>query len=97
MDIIRTDNAIYKELKILLEYRTYQQSRVQSQSNEALGSNTGFRGTINKLRQENERLKAEELSQQHSFEKAKTIFILLSVLMFASILYLISRKGKLKA
>lgn len=97
MDIIRTDNAVYRELKILLEFRTYQQSQVQSHYKQADNSNTGFMTTINKLRQDNDRLKAEVADHQHQQARTKNIFIIIFVLMLASILFLVSRKNKRKA
>jgi hypothetical protein len=97
MDIIRTDDAVYRELKILLEFRTYQQSQVQSHYKQADNSNTGFMTTINKLRQDNDRLKAEAQEQQHQQARTKNIFIIVFVLMLASILFLVSRKNKRKA
>ena len=97
MDIIRTDNAVYRELKILLEFRTYQQSQVQGHYMQADNSNTGFMTTINKLRQDNDRLKAEAIEQQHQHARTKNIFIIVFVLMLASILFLVSRKSKRKA
>lgn len=97
MDIIRTDNDIYKELKILLEYRAYQQKQVQSHSQEVQGSNLGFMNTVNKLRQDNERIKAELAQEKNHFQTIKNLFIIVFVLMLASILFLVTRKTKRSA
>src|ERR1700709_1613861 len=50
MDIVKTDNDIYRELKIVREYRIFQQTQVQSHSQEAEQSTLGYMNTINKLR-----------------------------------------------
>ncbi len=97
MDIVKTDNDIYKELKILLEYRTFQQTQVQTHSKEAEQSNLGFMNTINKLRGQVDAMKAEAERQQQQQEKTKNIFIIIIILMFASILFLLTRKSKHKA
>ena len=92
MDIVKTDDNIYKELKILLEYRAFQQRQIQSHSKEAETINQNYINLISKLRQQNAVLKA-------SAQKADTmqyVYILIIVLMIASILFLISRKSKVK-
>jgi len=92
MDIVKTDDNIYKELKILLEYRAFQQRQIQSHSKEAETINQNYINLISKLRQQNAILKA-------SAQKADTmqyVYILIIVLMIASILFLISKKSKVK-
>src|SRR5258707_12262000 len=42
MDIVKTDDNIYKELKILLEYRAFQQRQIQTHSKEAKSLSLGF-------------------------------------------------------
>ncbi|GAC1302992.1 MAG: hypothetical protein NVSMB24_08390 [Mucilaginibacter sp.] len=91
MDIVKTDNAIYKELKILLEYRTFQQTQVQSHSKEAEQSNVGFMMTINKLREQNDKLKADAEKQQEHQQSTLHTFIVIAVLLFAVVLFLIFR------
>ncbi|NOW94153.1 hypothetical protein [Mucilaginibacter sp. SG564] len=92
MDIVKTDDNIYKELKILLEYRAFQQRQIQNHSKEAETINQNYVNLISKLRQQNVALKADA-------QRAATmqrIYILIIVLMIASILFLISRKSKVK-
>jgi hypothetical protein len=96
MDIVKTDDNIYKELKILLEYRAFQQRQVQNHSKEAEESNLGFMNTINKLRQQNVLLKASALKANEQKESAQRIYIIVIVFMFASILFLINKKSKVK-
>ena len=59
MDIVKTDNAVFKELKVLLDYRTTVQTEVLGRSQESENRNTSFIGTINKLRNQTEKLTAE--------------------------------------
>jgi hypothetical protein len=92
MDIVKTDDNIYKELKILLEYRAFQQRQIQSHSKEAETINQNYVSLIGKLRQQNTALKADAQKVQ----TIQRIYILIIVLMIASILFLISRKSKVK-
>jgi hypothetical protein len=89
MDIVKTDNAIYRQLKILLEYRTFQQTQVQSHSKEAEKSNLGFMYTISKLQQQNDKLKAQAQKQQNDLESIRRAYVSVIVVLLAAILYLI--------
>jgi hypothetical protein len=97
MDIVKTDNAIYKELKILLEFRAFQQSQVQSHSKDAENSNFGYMTAINKLRTRVDSLKTDGLRQQLQTEKDQRIYIIVFIIMLALILLLAFRKSKRKA
>ena len=96
MDIVKADDNIYKELKILLEYRAFQQRQIQNHSKEAESINLGFMSTINKLRQQNALLKARAQKTVDQQQSAQRIYIIVIVLMLASILYLIYQKNKAK-
>lgn len=97
MDIVKTDDNIYKELKILLDFRAFQQTQVQTQSKEAVESNYGFMVTINKLRSQADQLRSDMATQQRQHESTMNSFIVIIILMLASILYLLTRKSKLMA
>lgn len=92
MDIVKTDDNIYKELKILLEYRAFQQRQIQSHSQEAETINRNFIATIKKLKQQNAQLKANAEQKGNSH----TIYIIVIALMLASILYLLYKRNKVK-
>ena len=92
MDIVKTDDNIYKELKILLEYRAFQQRQIQSHSKEAETINQGFIATIKKLSKQNAQLKAAAEHKGNS----NFIYITIIALMLASILFLIYKKNKVK-
>jgi hypothetical protein len=95
MDIVKADDDIYKQLKILLEYRTFQQTQVQTHSKEAEDSNLGFMTTINKLRNQVDELKADAEKQQAAHEKTKHLFIGAFIVMLLLILWQANRRKKL--
>ena len=91
MDIAKTDDAIFKELKILLEFRTFQQTQAQSQSKETQNSNIGFMMAINKLRDQNDKLKADadkSIRQQEKISHRNTAVFILALVL---ILFLLTR------
>jgi len=96
MDIVHSDEDIFREIKVLLDYRTIQQQQVQTHSVEAENSNLGFMNTINRLRQQVDQLKQDALTQQKQQEKTERMHIIVFVLMFGSILYLLMRKRAVK-
>jgi hypothetical protein len=97
MDIVKTDDDIYKEIKILMEYRVFQQTQAQTHSQETDENNMGFMNAINKLRTELESTKAEDEKKEQQRQKTKNWVILVFALMFASILYLFMQNRKLKS
>jgi hypothetical protein len=97
MDIARTDDAIFKELKILFEYSAFQQRLIQSHSKEAETINHNFLLTISKLRQQNAQLKNQAAKNKAQTNSSTPIYITVIVLMLASILYLLYQKNKGKA
>jgi hypothetical protein len=83
MDIVKTDNDIFVQTKILLDYRTFQQNQAQAHSSEADSSNIGFMNSINKLRAENARLTQDEVAavaaQQNTSQRS--LFIIIGLLV----------------
>jgi hypothetical protein len=98
MNIVKTDDDIMQQLKILLDYRTFQQKQVEVQSNQADSTNMGFMGEINKLRIQNEKLKHDaEVADQERQKKAQmALYIIIG--LFVVIVLLLRRifvkKGK---
>jgi len=97
MDIVKTDDSIYRELKILFEFSVFQRTQIQDHSKEAEDSNIGFMTTINKLRAQVDALKADAEKQQQQEEKTKRFFIIALIIMSALIVYLIASKSKRRA
>jgi hypothetical protein len=97
MDIIKTDEEIFAQLKILLDYRAFEQSQVQTRTKQVESHALAYMGTINKLRNQLDMLKkgtSEMMDHQRTIQK---IMFGIIVLMFLSILFLISRKSSVKA
>jgi len=95
MDIVKTDNDIYKELKILLEYRTFQQKQVLTQTKETENSTLGYMTTINKLRAQIGILKAEaEKNQAHEADLRRMMLITIIALAALIFLMIIFRRKK---
>lgn len=97
MDIVKTDNAVFKELKILLDYRTTVQTEVQSKSLEAENRNTSFIGTINKLRDQTQKLQAiadENNRQTAHFQHLLIVSVGLILILIFSIIRIKSTKAR---
>jgi hypothetical protein len=94
MDIVKTDDDIYKELKILLDLRTFQQTQVQTHSKETEDNTIGFMTTINKLRNQADQLRADAAKQQQEHDKTVRWLILLIVFLLATASYFATRKRK---
>ena len=74
MDIAKTDDDIYKQIRILLDFRAFEQTQVQTRSNEVEESRLGYMTTINKLRNQIDKLKAEAVKQQKENDDLKRNF-----------------------
>ena len=89
MDIVKTDEDIFVQTKILLEYRTFQQTQVQSRSVETDNANLGFMNTINKLRTENEKLKKDaEAAAEQQHKTSQTALAIIAGLIIIVLLLL---------
>lgn len=97
MDIVNTDDIIYKEIKVLMEYRVFQQTQAQTHSQETDQNNLGFMNAINKLRNELDRIKAINAEEERQHENTTRWAVLIFILLLGSILYLIIQNRKLKA
>jgi hypothetical protein len=87
MDIVKTDNDIYRELKILLEYRTFQQNQVQDQSKETERTATESMYTITRLQDQLIKLKQQneeniKLQDKTSLNFKIIVFILVIIILF---------------
>jgi hypothetical protein len=98
MNIVSTDNEIFRQLKILLDYRTSQQEQVQVQSKQSEDISVAYMNTINRLRNQQDLLKKQLAQAQAEQEKAKQPYlIIIGVLIITSILLLLTRKRTAKA
>ncbi|HEX7365456.1 MAG TPA: hypothetical protein VF273_00085 [Pelobium sp.] len=83
--IIETDNSILKETKTLLDFKTYQQEKVVSQSQESEHRNIAYMRTINKLQTQNESLTkdTQELKHSKKFYQLVSFALALAIISFA--------------
>jgi len=103
MDIVDTDDEIFIELKKLFDYRTnqlnytaYQKKQVENNAKEVEKARISFMTTINRLRQQNDDLKAQQAKQKATYESKQRLYVIVIVLTFASILILALSKRKRK-
>lgn len=87
MDIVKTDNDIYKQLKILLEYRAFQQNQAVDKSKETEGTALESMYTINRLQSQLQKLKKEQdenirLQDKASLNFKIIVFILVGIILF---------------
>lgn len=96
MDIVRTDDSIFKELKVLFDYKTFQQNQVQQHSQESENLIPGYMLTINKLRAQNELLLKQQKDEENAFEKRQGYYLILIVVLALISIFLFSRRKKRK-
>ncbi len=89
MDIVRTDNDIYKQLKILLDYRAFQQTQVQQKAKQVENTQLGFMYSIKKLQDEVARLKAASEKQAKETERANRNFYIAIALIVIFVVWLL--------
>lgn len=97
MEISKTDDAIFRELKILLEYRDFQQKQIQNHSHDAETANDAYLKVINHLQQQNTHLKQQVKEAEEHFGTRQNIYLIVIVFMGASILLFLFRKNRVKA
>lgn len=97
MDIVKTDDDIFRELKILMDYRVFQQQQAQTHSAESENVTLAYMNTINRLRGQADQLKQEAQQAKAHQQNLLRILIGMVVLLFVSILYLLSKKRTVKA
>ena len=90
-EIVKTDNAILKETKVLLDYKTFEQEKVVTESKENSEKNLAYMRTINKLQTENERLKNELIILKDSRNNYKLYFYILLITLVAGGLFIYSK------
>jgi len=97
MDIVKTDDDIYKQLKILLDFRAFQQTQVQTHARDVEENTVGYMTAINKLRNQVDQLKAAAQKQEEDEGKTIRSFIIALAAMLVLLLFLLTRPRKAKA
>jgi hypothetical protein len=92
MDIVKTDNDIFVQTKILLDYRAFEQNQAQTHAIEVDGNATGYMTTINKLRADNDKLKHEAEVSEGQQKKASTRALAIVIALIVAVLFLLRAK-----
>lgn len=92
MDIDRTDDDIYAQVKILLQMTVFQKQQIQDKTKETQERsietekyNLTFMNTINRLRDQNQQLKTQAEAAERREQRWIVCFVLAIVLMGVSI------------
>ncbi|MDT3404985.1 hypothetical protein [Mucilaginibacter terrae] len=98
MAITETDNQIFKQIKVLLDYRMFEQKQVETQKNQVQDANLTYMRTINRLREQNAKLIKEAEEREKAVDKDSNKYkIAIAVLIITSILLALIRKRTVKA
>lgn len=95
MGIVKMDDDILLQTKILLEYRVDRQKQVQSHATETVDSNIGFMSAINKLRNENEQLQ-KQLDDAAKAQQKSANITMMAVIAFIVVVLLFLRQKFVK-
>lgn len=93
--IVMTDNNIFRETKMLLDYKDFEKSQIAEQANEFDGRINGYIKTISKLQREQERLTAEVDALEKSNRFYEGMLVLLGLSIVGAGIFLILRRQKL--
>ncbi len=95
--IVITDNNIFSELRILLDFKDFEKKEVEHRAETVEGRIGRFQSTITRLQQENDRRKAES-EKQVSQANIMLIYLLSSMLaLIVAVIYAIKLKKLRKA
>lgn len=99
LDINKTDEDIFEQIKVLLNYRTdqlntrvFQQQQVQAKSAQLEDHSMHYMATINQLREQVDKLKKDADEAERHYDHKQVLNVIVFVLMLASILILLFRK-----
>lgn len=92
--IVLNDNNIFKELKILLDYKDLEVKQVQSTITDNSNRIENYKDSIRKLQDQNELLNQELRSQEGKIRFATFLIFLILVVVIATA-YFLSKKFKL--
>jgi len=90
--IVLTDNDIFSELKILLDYKDLEKEQVKIRAETVEGRIGRYQTTITGLQQENEKLRTETEKKNEDYDKQSIYLLLLAISLFASIWYIFKLK-----
>ena len=94
-EIVITDNNIFSELKILLDYKDFEKKEVEHRAETVEGRVDRFQTTITRLQQENDRLKGE-LQKHKGKSKRMSSYLIASILALIIVTIYAMRLKKLR-
>lgn len=95
--IVLTDNAVFSELKILLDYKSLEKQQVEEKAETIEARIERYKTSITKLQQENEKLRIQaEKNIAESDKQTAGLFILI-ITLIVSIWYIFKLKKLLKS
>jgi len=94
MAIVQTDDAIFKELKILLDYKTFETTQVASKSQESESHMLSYMAAINQLRAQNIKLQSEQDRVTKQYEQRQTMHTVVIILLILLSVFLLTRKRR---
>lgn len=89
--IVLNDNNIFKELKVLMDYKDQELSTAKSSLNALNTNSAGYQATIKKLQDENEQLKSTTI------QRTSIAWYIVAALGIALVIVLIRSKKNLKS
>jgi len=89
-DIVKTDDTIYSQVKILLDFTASQQEQTSNRSREMEEAGKNYRAAIHNLRDQVDRLKVTAKKQQPDGVNATPLFVIIVILSLISILMLVT-------
>jgi ABC-type transporter Mla subunit MlaD len=93
--IVLTDNNIFSELKILLDYKDFEKKEVEHRAETVEGRIDRFQTTITRLQQENDKLKAGA-QKQITKENRMLIYLFSCILALVVVIIYAVRLKKLR-
>lgn len=100
MDIAKADNEIFRQTKILLDFRAFQQTQAVEKSKEAEGTSLALMYTIKRLQDQVQKLNSEVAQREHETDKLKQNFsvaIVVLISAFLTVIYFAYKKVKMQA
>ncbi|MBV8390974.1 MAG: hypothetical protein JO080_14310 [Mucilaginibacter sp.] len=94
MDIAKTDDDIFREIKILMDYRVFQQQQAQTHSTQSENVTLAYMNTINRLRGQIDQLKQE--AQKEKAHQQNLLGILIGVVVLficVNFIFIIKKTG----
>src|SRR5690606_8403544 len=93
--IVLTDNDIFRETKMLLDYKDFEKSQITEQATEFDGRINGYIKTISKLQREQEQLVAEIDKLERSNRRNEGLLMLFGLTAVGIGTFLFLRRQKL--